>query len=67
VATQRCTKCRTVADGGLKTTKGVPTPSRAVKVSFHQELIEEDCTAFHRDRQGPSSPRLAARCSLTLG
>jgi hypothetical protein len=56
-----------MADGGLKTAKGVPTPSRAVKVSFHEELIEEDRMAFHSDRQGPSSPRSAARCSLTLG
>jgi hypothetical protein len=67
MATQRCTKCHAVAEGGLKITKGVPSPSRVVKVSFRQELIEQDRTARHSDRQGPSSPRSAARCSLTLG
>jgi len=62
-----CLACHAVADIGLKTTKGVQIPSRTVKVSFHQELIEQDCIARHSDRQGPSSPRSAASRSLTLG
>jgi hypothetical protein len=49
----RCTECHAVADVGLRTTKGVPIPSRTVKVSFHQELIEQDCMACHSDHQGP--------------
>lgn len=52
-STQRCTECHAVADVGLKTTKGVPIPTRTVKVSFHQELIEQDCMACHSDHQGP--------------
>ncbi|MGD9833627.1 MAG: cytochrome c3 family protein, partial [Piscinibacter sp.] len=52
-ATTRCTECHAVADVGLKTTKGVPIPTRTVKVSFHQELIEQDCMACHSDHQGP--------------
>lgn len=52
-STQRCTECHAVADVGLKTTKGVPIPARTVKVSFHQELIEQDCIACHSDHQGP--------------
>jgi hypothetical protein len=43
-------------DIGLKTTKGVPivpSPPRTIKVSFHQELIEQDCMACHSDHQGP--------------
>jgi len=59
--------CHAVADVGLKTTKRVPVPSRTVKVSFHQELIEQDCMACHSDRQGPSSPSSAASRCLTLG
>ena len=42
-----------MADVGLKTTKGVPIPTRIVEVSFHQELIEQDCMACHSDHQGP--------------
>ena len=49
----RCIECHAVADVGLKTTKGVPIPARSVKVSFHQELIEQDCMACHSDHQGP--------------
>jgi hypothetical protein len=52
-STQRCTECHAVADVGLKTTKGVPIPTRTVKVSFHQELVEQDCMACHSDHQGP--------------
>ena len=52
-STQRCTACHTLADVGLKTTQGVPIPSRTVKVSFHQQLIEQDCMACHSDHQGP--------------
>ena len=52
-ATPRCTECHAVADVGLKTTKGVSIPTRTVKVSFHQELIEQDCMACHSDHQGP--------------
>ena len=49
----RCIACHAVDDIGLKTTQGVPIPSRSVKVSFHQALLEQDCTACHSDHQGP--------------
>ncbi|MEN9417577.1 MAG: hypothetical protein RI988_1197 [Pseudomonadota bacterium] len=52
-STQRCIACHAVADIGLKTTQGVPIPTRTVKVSFHQELVEQDCMACHSDHQGP--------------
>ncbi len=52
-STQRCIECHAVAEVGLKTTKGVPILTRTVKVSFHQELIEQDCMACHSDHQGP--------------
>lgn len=50
---ERCTSCHVVAEVGLRTTKGVPIATRTVKVSFHQELIEQDCMACHSDHQGP--------------
>jgi hypothetical protein len=49
----RCTACHATAEIGLTTTKGVPIPSRTVQVSFHQDLIEQDCMACHSDHQGP--------------
>ena len=49
----RCAECHVAADVGLRTTKGVPIAARTVKVSFHQELIEQDCMACHSDHQGP--------------
>jgi Class III cytochrome C family len=52
-STQRCIGCHALADVGLKTTQGVPIPSRSVKVSFHQALTEQDCMACHSDHQGP--------------
>jgi hypothetical protein len=58
---QRCTECHAVADVGLKTTKGVPIPSRTVKVSFHQELVEQDCMACHSDHQGPKLTKRSRR------
>lgn len=60
-STPRCTACHAVADVGLKTTKGVPIPSGSVKVSFHQELIEQDCTACHSDHQGPKLTKLSRK------
>lgn len=48
-----CITCHTVADIGLKTTQGVLISSGALKGSFHQSLIEQDCMACHSDHQGP--------------
>jgi hypothetical protein len=53
----RCIDCHAVADIGLKTTQGVPIPAVATKRSFHQELLEQDCTACHSDHQGPRLTR----------
>jgi hypothetical protein len=54
VSAQRCVSCHAVADIGLRTSTGkaiAPTTT----LSFHQELIEQDCMACHSDH---SSPRL---------
>ncbi|MBQ0920073.1 class III cytochrome C family protein [Hydrogenophaga aromaticivorans] len=58
-STERCITCHTVADIGLRTTKGQAiTVAQAVratpmKMSFHQELTEQDCMACHSDHAGP--------------
>lgn len=49
----RCVDCHALADVGVRTTRGVPLGSGIVKASFHQQLIEQDCTACHSDHQGP--------------
>ena len=49
---ERCVACHALPDIGLRTSKGVALPKPAVKLSFHQELIEQDCTACHVDHQG---------------
>ena len=40
---------------GLRTSKGVAIPKRTVKVSFHQELVEQNCMACHSDHLGTKS------------
>ena len=51
-AAERCVACHAIPDIGLRTTKGVPIAKPAVKVSFHQELIAQDCMTCHSDHQG---------------
>jgi hypothetical protein len=48
----RCVTCHAVADIGLRSTKGVAVAQPAVKTSFHQDLIEDNCIACHREHQG---------------
>jgi hypothetical protein len=56
---ERCMACHALPDIGLRTTKGLPL--RAVplaggtrlKMSFHQELTEQNCIACHTDHAGP--------------
>jgi hypothetical protein len=57
--TERCIACHAVPDIGLRTTQGVAIQAtkagRAtpLKISFHQELSEQDCMACHSDHAGP--------------
>lgn len=48
----RCVTCHAVADIGLRSTKGVALAKPAVKTSFHQDLIEDNCIACHSEHQG---------------
>ncbi len=58
-STERCIACHSPADIGLLTTKGVPIVlipkegTTPMKLSFHQELDEQDCMACHSDHAGP--------------
>jgi hypothetical protein len=48
----RCIVCHSVADIGLRSTKGVTLIKPAVKTSFHQQLAEDNCIACHSEHQG---------------
>lgn len=51
-SSQRCTNCHSVADIGLRTTKGVPLANDTQKTSFHRDLTVEDCVACHSEHVG---------------
>ncbi len=53
VASERCVTCHALPDIGLRTTKGAPVPKSAGKTSFHQDLLEQNCSACHSDHQAP--------------
>jgi hypothetical protein len=54
-----CIVCHTLTDIGIRSTKGVAIKalsaisSRKMKMSFHQELTEQNCMACHSDHVGP--------------
>jgi hypothetical protein len=50
----RCIACHKLPDIGLRTTKGAPiVNAKPLKVSFHQELNDQNCMACHSDHAGP--------------
>ena len=51
----RCIVCHALPDIGLRTTQGAALPKPTVKVSFHQELAEQNCMACHSDHLGTQS------------
>lgn len=53
VAPARCVSCHVLSDIGVRTTQGEPLGKSAVKTSFHQDLITQDCIACHTDHAGP--------------
>ncbi|MBF0277099.1 MAG: cytochrome c3 family protein [SAR324 cluster bacterium] len=53
IPAEKCAFCHTVDQIGLKTSTGVLIQKeRNGNISFHQNLLEEDCTACHTDHQG---------------
>jgi hypothetical protein len=49
---EQCITCHTVADIGIKTTKGLSIDKEQKNVAFHQKLVEEDCMACHSEHKG---------------
>ena len=50
----RCIACHALPDIGLRTTRGAAiVNAKPVKVSFHQELNDQNCMACHSDHAGP--------------
>ncbi len=49
----RCVACHALPDIGLRSTKGKPIVHKTLKVSFHQDLMEQSCMACHSDHAGP--------------
>lgn len=50
----RCMACHKLPDIGLRTTAGAAVVNaKPVKVSFHQELNDQNCMACHSDHAGP--------------
>jgi hypothetical protein len=50
----RCITCHSLPDIGLRTTKGAAiVHAKPLKVSFHQELNDQNCMACHSDHAGP--------------
>jgi len=64
-SSEKCIACHSVAEIGLVTTKGV-TIQKEKKVSFHQELIKQDCVACHTDHHGMKVYRSIQRFSHEL-
>ena len=54
-ASERCVVCHALPDIGLRTSKGAALSKPTIKVSFHQELVEQNCMACHSDHQGSKS------------
>lgn len=52
-ASPRCVACHDPSGIGLRTSKGVPFPAQGRKAAFHQDLVEQNCMACHRDHEGP--------------
>lgn len=49
---EKCIVCHKVDEIGLLTTKGVSIAGEKKSVSFHQNLIQQDCVACHSDHKG---------------
>lgn len=49
---ERCVACHAPKDIGRVTTRGLPIVRARTIVPFHQELIQDDCTACHIDHAG---------------
>jgi hypothetical protein len=64
---ERCITCHALPDIGVRTTKGAATAAThatrtsPLKMSFHQELSEQNCMACHSDHAGPKLTRRSSK------
>lgn len=56
-SSERCLSCHKSPDIGLRTTQGVPLAPSQMRLSFHQELTEQNCMACHSDHEAPKLAR----------
>ena len=63
---QKCIACHTVAEIGIKTTKGRDITRDAKDAAFHQELVVAECVACHSDHKGVMKFRPANQFSHAL-
>lgn len=63
---EKCIACHKVADIGLRTTQGVAIGQEKKSVTFHQQLVEEDCIACHSEHKGVQPFRPIGRFSHGL-
>ena len=62
----KCIGCHKVEEIGKITTKGLPVEKEKKNVSFHQELIEDDCISCHSDHKGVKAFRPISHFSHNL-
>lgn len=62
----KCISCHLIEDIGLRTTEGDPISHQKDTIAFHQDLIEDDCTACHSDHKGVQTFRPANQFSHHL-
>jgi hypothetical protein len=61
-APERCLRCHAGADLGVRTTGGAPierSTARTLRVAFHQELSDQNCSSCHSDHGRPTEPRFS--------
>lgn len=63
---QKCTVCHKVPEIGLRTTKGLAIAGEQKNVTFHQQLIEDDCVACHSEHKGVKAFKPIGRFSHAL-
>jgi hypothetical protein len=56
-ANERCEDCHSLQDIGLRTTQGLPIEHERLKTSFHQALLNDDCTHCHFLHRPPALVR----------
>ncbi|MEO8000598.1 MAG: cytochrome c3 family protein [Arenimonas sp.] len=54
ISPERCQSCHVMKDIGIRSTDGKTLSKGKIKLAFHQQLLQQDCTACHSDHVGPA-------------